>query len=221
MKIKKIKIVRRKKEITVALIYRPITDYLTNVLVRTKINPNSITSFSIIMGLISGIFFGFGEKPYLFLGVIFSQVALILDLVDGEIARTKKMTSEFGAWYDMIANKIFKYFMFLGAMIGAYRISNDPSILIVGSIAIFNITIISYISNLRVSFNFSKNYSELPEIKGLTIPFGLLVIIILDIFAIFNKVSFALWFFAIFGTFGWIKQIYSHYKLGNPIKIKG
>jgi len=108
----------------------------------------------------------------------------------------------------------------LGASIGAYKTSGDPTILIIGAIAIFNITIISFISNMRLLFNFSKDYNELPRTKRFFIPFGMATTTMLTIAALFNKVSWFLWFFAIFGTLAWIKQIYSHYKMGNHIKIE-
>ena len=213
--LKKVKIVRREKNLIIERFYRPITDFLFSIIIRTKITPNNITTLSIIFGLISGIFFSFGNMLNLILGVIFSQLSLICDLLDGDLARTKKLTSEYGRWYDIIATKLFKYFIFLGATIGAYRISNNPLILIIGGIALFNITMISFISNFRSFFEFTKNYSELPEVKNLFIPFSFLTVIILDIGAIFNKIDWVLWFFAVFGTLGWIKQLYSAYKLGS------
>src|SRR3989344_2338909 len=177
--LKKVKIVRREKNLIIERFYRPITDFLFSIIIRTKITPNNITTLSIIFGLISGIFFSFGNMLNLILGVIFSQLSLICDLLDGDLARTKKLTSEYGRWYDIIATKLFKYFIFLGATIGAYRISNNPLILIIGTIAIFNITMISFISNFRSFFEFTKNYSELPEVKNLFIPFSFLTVIIL------------------------------------------
>ena len=212
---KKVKIVRRKKDLIIERFYRPITDFLFRILIKTKITPNNITTLSIFFGLVSGIFFSFGDRLNLIIGVVFSQFSLICDLLDGDLARTKKLSSEYGMWYDMIATKFFKYFIFLGATIGAYRISNNPLILIIGGIALFNITMISFISNFRSFFEFTKNYSELPEVKNLFIPFSFLTVIILDIGAIFNKIDWVLWFFAVFGTLGWIKQLYSAYKLGS------
>ncbi|MEK6932296.1 MAG: CDP-alcohol phosphatidyltransferase family protein [Nanoarchaeota archaeon] len=213
--IKKVKIVRRKKDLIIERFYRPMTDFIFSFLIKTKITPNNITTLSIFFGLISGIFFAFGDWLHIILGAVLSQFSLICDLLDGDLARTRKLGSEYGMWYDMIATKLFKYFIFLGATIGVYRISKDPLILIVGVVAIFNITTISFISNFRSFFKFFKSHTELPEVKNFYIPFSFLTVIFLDIGAIFNKVDWVLWFFAIFGTLGWIKQLYSAYKLGS------
>ncbi len=98
--------------------------------------------------------------------------------------------------------------------------TNAPIVLILGSVVIFNVTLISFISNMRLFFDFSKGYNELPQNKNFFLPFGMLTTTLLTISALINKITWFLWFFAIFGTLGWIKQIYSHYKLGMKIKIK-
>lgn len=217
---KNLKNMRKKREHLVSLIYRPLTERITKLLLKTNITPNQITLFGIIISLICGIFFSFGNYKNLIIAAILSQLTLVMDLLDGQVARYKNMQTMFGRWYDQIANKIMKFFMVLGATIGVYRITNNPIILVMGTMAIFNITIISFISNMRNFYEFSKNYSELPQSKKIFIPFGMLTTTLLTISALFNKVSWFLWFFAVFGTLGWIKQIYSHYKLGMKIKIK-
>lgn len=206
---------RKGDEHLISLIYRPITEPIAKLLFKTSITPNQITTLGIIVALISGIFFSFGEYKYLLIGAILSQVTLILDLLDGQIARYKNIRTVFGRWYDQLANKIMKYLMLLGATIGAYKISNNPLILIIGAIAIFNIITISFISNIRLFYDKFRGYHELPKPKKFFIPFGMLSTTLITIAALFNKIDWLLWFFAVVGTLGWIKQIYSHYKLGN------
>ena len=193
---------RSGRENIITIFYRPFVEMIAKILVKTKITPNQITTIGIFISIIAGFFFALGEWKYLIIGSILTQCVLILGTV-------------FGEWYDGIANKIFKYTLFLGATIGAYRISGDPLILIIGAVATFNMTMISFILYLKPLFNFSKGHTELPRLKGLEIPFGFLTLVGLSIFALFNILNLYLWFFAIFGTLGWIKQIYSNYKLGK------
>ena len=167
-----------------------------------------------------GILFALGEWKYLVIGAVLTQLVLVSDMLDGKVARYKNLGTMFGEWYDGIANKVFKYLLFLGATIGVYRTSGDPLMLIVGAIAIFNMTMIAFILYIKQFFNFSKSHTELPRIKGLEIPYGLLTLIGLSIFALLNIMGLYLWLFAVLGTFAWIKQIYSHYRLGRSIKIK-
>ncbi len=205
----------------ISLIYLPLTERITKLLLKTNMKtPNPLSHSIIISAIISGFFFALGEYKYLVIGAVFSQIALIFDLLDGQYARAKNLKTMFGRWYERITNKIMKYFMILGASIGVYRMTNDPLILIIGAIAIFNITLISFISNMRHFFDFAKDHTELPRTKRFFLPFGMLTTTLLTISALFNKISWFLWFFAIFGTLGWMKQIYTHHKLGMPIKIK-
>jgi hypothetical protein len=74
---------------------------------------------------------------------------------------------------------------------------------------------IAFILSFKPFFNFSKGHTELPRVKGLEIPYGFLTLVGLSIFALFNIINLYLWFFAVFGTLGWIKQIHSNYKLGK------
>ncbi len=212
---------RKKREHLVSLIYRPLTERITKFLLeRNMKTPNPLSHSIIISSIIGGFFFSLGGYKYFVIGAIFSQIALIFDLLDGQYARAKNLKTMFGRWYERITNKIMKYFLILGASIGAYRVTNDPVMLILGAVVIFNVTLISFISNMRLFFNFSKNYNELPQNKKFFLPFGMLTTTLLTISALVNKIQWFLWFFAIFGTLGWIKQIYSHYKLGMKIKIK-
>lgn len=206
---------RSGRENIITIFYRPFVEVVTRILVKTKITPNQITTIGIFVSIIAGFFLALGEWKYLIVGAILTQAVLISDMLDGKVARYKKLGTVFGEWYDGIANKIFKYTLFLGATIGAYKISNDPLMLIVGLIATFNMTMISFILYLKPLFEFSRGHTELPRIgKGVEIPFGFLVLVGLSVFALLNIINLYLWFFAIFGTFGWIKQIHSNYKLG-------
>ena len=211
---------RRGSENLITRSYRSVSEPITKILIKTKITPNQITTIGLLISIITAFFLALGEWKYLILGAIGVQIVLISDLLDGQIARYKNMKTVFGGWYDNIANKIFKYILFLGAAIGAYRISGDPIILIIGAIAIFNVTMIAFVSNLRSFHDFAKGHADLPKFGRFDTPFGLLTMVALSIFALFNILALFLWFFAIFGTIGWLKQIYSHYKLARKYKPK-
>ena len=211
---------RSGRESIITIFYRPFVESIAKILVKTKITPNQITTVGIFISIVAGGFFALGEWKYLVIGAILTQFVLMSDMLDGKIARYKKLGTIFGEWYDGIANKIFKYFLFLGATIGAYKISENPLILIIGAIAIFNMTMIAFILHIKQFSNFSRGHTELPRLKGFEIPYGLLVLVGLSIFALFNIIYLYLWLFAVLGTFGWIKQIHSQYELARNYKPK-
>src|SRR3989344_9196595 len=144
---------RSGRENVITIFYRPFVEAIVRILVKTKITPNQITTIGIFISIIAGSFFALGEWKYLVMGAVLTQLVLISDMLDGKIARYKKLGTVFGEWYDGIANKIFKYILFLGTTIGVYRVSGEPLMLVVGAVASFNMIMISFILYLKPLFN--------------------------------------------------------------------
>jgi hypothetical protein len=69
----------------------------------TKITPNNLTTISLIIGLLSGIFFIKGD---LILGAILFQISYLFDAMDGKLARVQKKSSNIGELYDNITDRI-------------------------------------------------------------------------------------------------------------------
>ncbi|MAG47651.1 hypothetical protein CL617_03520 [archaeon] len=201
----------------ISLFYRPLTERITKVLLKTPVTPNQLTTLEILMALLTGFFFALGEWKFLIIGAILAQFSLIFDLLDGQVARYKKLRTMFGSFYDKIANKIMKYLMFLGATIGVYRMTGSTIFLVIGAIAIFNITMISFITHVRHLQGYSRNISELPRSKKYFIPFGMLTVVAISVFALFNILDVYLFLFATLGTLAWIKQLFTQYKIGKDI----
>lgn len=74
--------------------------------------PNMLTTISLVCHLISMYFFVHNEKYYTFLSVLFFGLAYYFDCFDGHFARSYKMTSKFGDFYDH-ASDTFKCILFL------------------------------------------------------------------------------------------------------------
>ena len=53
-----------------------------------------------IAGVVAGLFLTGGDQKSLFIGAILFQLSQVLDCVDGQLARLKKMSSEFGRMID-------------------------------------------------------------------------------------------------------------------------
>jgi len=103
-------------------INRPLAAIIVDFLYeKTNISPNQVTFASIITGIIAGIAFYNVTPVALFIGAIFFQLSQILDCVDGQLARMKKVDSEFGRILDGIADYIVGFAVFGGAMLGIYN----------------------------------------------------------------------------------------------------
>jgi len=90
--------------------YRIFSIYITKIFLIFKINPNIVSVLGFLMGIVGGYLY---LNNQFLLGSILFLIALILDFVDGEIARYCKLSSKFGAWLDTIsAHLLYPYFFF-------------------------------------------------------------------------------------------------------------
>ena len=84
----------------------PIAKQIVRFLKNTPITPNQVTYFSVLVGFASGYTFSFASRESLILGGILLEATLVLDCVDGQLARAKGMASEWGRLIDGIAGYI-------------------------------------------------------------------------------------------------------------------
>ena len=85
---------------------RHLSYRLTPILLNTSLTPNQVTSISMAMGLIGAACFIFGNLIMGIIGALLLTASYTFDNCDGEIARIKKMSSEFGAKLDDMSDWI-------------------------------------------------------------------------------------------------------------------
>jgi len=123
-----------------ALIDRRLSLPVTRVLVRTPITPSQITLASIALGLLGAA--GLGTVSYAGrLGAVLALVgSIVLDCVDGEVARARFQQSAAGARLDVIGDYVVNLAAFLGLAVGLARQGLPPGghwaiVALVGGIA--------------------------------------------------------------------------------------
>jgi phosphatidylglycerophosphate synthase len=99
---------------------RRVSKLLTWAAVKIGATPNQVTIASFAIGLYAAFLFAQGDTWSLVGGAILLQVSLIVDCVDGEIARYTRKFSELGAWLDAITDRVKEYAVFLGLAYGAF-----------------------------------------------------------------------------------------------------
>jgi hypothetical protein len=99
---------------------RRVSKLLTWAAVKVGATPNQVTLASFAIGLYSALLFAQGDTWSLIGGAILLQVSIIVDCVDGEIARYTRKFSELGAWLDAITDRVKEYAVFLGLAYGAF-----------------------------------------------------------------------------------------------------
>lgn len=104
---------------------RKFSKILTWLAVRIGATPNQVTLISFAIGLYSAYCFSQGTFWRIFLGAILLQVSIIVDCVDGELARYTRKFSQLGAWLDAVTDRVKEYMVFLGLALGAEKEGRD------------------------------------------------------------------------------------------------
>jgi hypothetical protein len=99
---------------------RRVSKLLTWAAVKIGATPNQVTIASFAIGLYAAFLFAQGDTWSLIIGAILLQVSIIVDCVDGELARYARKFSELGAWLDAITDRVKEYAVFLGLAYGAF-----------------------------------------------------------------------------------------------------
>ena len=125
--------------------YNFLASLVTPLFLNTSWTPNQITIISGVFGIAGAALLIFQDHFFLIMAGICIQIFTILDLVDGNIARAKKMQSNFGAWLDAFFDKLNDFLIITGLTIGAYRSVGSIHVLILGMCLMGFVFYIQYI----------------------------------------------------------------------------
>ncbi|HEY9276526.1 MAG TPA: CDP-alcohol phosphatidyltransferase family protein, partial [Candidatus Nanopelagicaceae bacterium] len=104
---------------------RKFSKILTWVAVKIGATPNQVTLLSFLIGLFSAYSFSRGGFASTLLGALLLQLSIIVDCVDGELARYTRKFSSLGAWLDAVTDRVKEYLVFFGLAYGAEREGKD------------------------------------------------------------------------------------------------
>jgi CDP-L-myo-inositol myo-inositolphosphotransferase len=123
---------------------RPISTRLSKFLVNFNITPNQISFFSFVLSMIAAGLFALGNYRFLVLGGVIAQFASIIDGSDGEVARLKYLSSDYGGWFDAVLDRYADAFLLFGLTWYVYGQNLSPWALGVGFLAIIGSFMNSY-----------------------------------------------------------------------------
>jgi hypothetical protein len=106
-------------------VLRKFSKLFTWAAVRLKMTPNQVTLISFAVGLLSAYEFSRGTFWPIFFGAVLLQLSIIIDCVDGELARYTRQFSALGAWLDAITDRIKEYLVFFALAYGAAKSGRD------------------------------------------------------------------------------------------------
>ncbi len=195
-------------------LYRPISIHISGVLMQLGMTPNQATSLSLLFAIAAAACYAVGAYKYLVIGAILLTISHLFDTADGEIARAKNMKSDFGAWFDSVADRLSIFVLFFGASYGVYRATGSELTFAVGFLAAGTLTIVGMISSMKKYLPFMQGHHEGQSKSGSYIGIGSMTLFVMTLAALLNIVMFLVWFYALLGTVMLLKQIHSHYVRG-------
>lgn len=98
---------------------RKFSKLLTWLAVKVNATPNQVTLLSFAIGLYAAYSFSRGTFISILIGALLLQLSIIVDCVDGELARYTRKFSKLGAWLDAVTDRVKEYMVFLGLAYGA------------------------------------------------------------------------------------------------------
>jgi hypothetical protein len=105
----------------------PLSKYVARFCARLGLDPNQVTIFSMVLGVVAAALFATGERPGLVAGGIVAYLAFFFDCVDGQLARYARKFSKLGAWLDSIFDRSKEYVIFAGLALGARHMGYEPA----------------------------------------------------------------------------------------------
>lgn len=120
------------KEHPASRFYRIFSIYITRIFILLRVKPNFVTAFGFLLGIAGGYFY---LRSNFVLGSALFCAFIVLDSVDGEIARYRKLSSNFGGWLDGMAGHILYFYFFFTLGLGIFFQTGLSLYLILGSVA--------------------------------------------------------------------------------------
>ena len=126
------------------LLNRPVSIRCSKILVNFNFTPNQISIFSFLLSLFAAAFFAMGEYRYLAFGGIMAQLASIIDGCDGEVARFKYLSSNYGGWFDPVLDRYADAFLLFGLTWHVYSTNLSSLVVVIGFMAMIGSFMVSY-----------------------------------------------------------------------------
>ena len=123
---------------------RPVSLLFSRHLVKLDITPNQISLFSFLLSVLAAGLFALGGYLALVLGGVLAQFASIIDGSDGEVARLKYQSSDFGGWFDAVLDRYADAFLLFGLTWHLIAKEGSGLVLFIGFMAIIGSFMLSY-----------------------------------------------------------------------------
>jgi phosphatidylglycerophosphate synthase len=99
----------------------PVARWLLPLVLKTPLTPNGVTYIHMALGVLAGPFVAQGTRSGFFIAILLSEIRMILDCVDGVLARAKGISSNYGRALDELADGAAYLSLVIGMCVVAHR----------------------------------------------------------------------------------------------------
>ncbi len=145
---------------------RRIAALLVRPLLNTKVSPNQITIASIMIGIFAGVFLIYPATSYPALAGFTIFLSLVLDCVDGQLARSRGGGTRIGRILDGYADYVYTFMYYLASMIISMRLITEPTDFVIllwtagaGASNVVHAALYDYFKNIYVTYT-DQEYKE-------------------------------------------------------------
>ncbi len=198
--------------------YRKVSFCIVKFLVRTKIKPNQVTIFEILVFLTSIVLIGSGQHKNMIIGAIMGIFCVYLDYIDGGLARAKGMTSQFGKALDS-ASCYLEYILIPISITSAlYLQTRSDLVLLSGAIVVVN-TFMYFVGRRNILYDDKigqmKTLESGPNIGWHTVFQVDTRLLFFWLGCIFNRLLYVLIYFLIWSFYEIFRMYLVYFKKGS------
>ncbi|GLY14688.1 hypothetical protein Kisp01_17030 [Kineosporia sp. NBRC 101677] len=106
-------------------VLRKLSWRLTDRAERLGLTPNQVTAVSFALGLAAAALIATGDRLPAVIGAVVLQLCVVIDCVDGELARYRRRFSRFGAWLDASTDRIKEFAVVFGLALAGTQADQD------------------------------------------------------------------------------------------------
>lgn len=124
-----------KRPLYMELVTMRISIYVTKLLLYTPIKADHVTISMILLSIFGSVLMAFGTLNLMLIGILIIHFTLVLDNVNGEIARYKKQGNMTGTFLEFLYHDATIALIFFSAAYGVFLQTGSKSVLIFGFLA--------------------------------------------------------------------------------------
>ncbi len=187
---------------------RPAASLIVRALFKTRVTPNQVTVASFFIGLAGAGCFSLGLRWAFIAGGILTELSSIVDCADGMLARARGASNDFGAYLDLLLDRINEYLLLAGAVAGQYRYSGREIDVLIGGLTVGLYFLLTTQFYLAKNLIHDERRGEAAENRGW-------LMFLIAVFAVINRLDIGFFVLLGFSLGGNIGLLFRFFKFGK------